>query len=461
MSRESRTDRPLAKLSRAEAEALARNCGSDELIAALAGTEIEGSALPTRFIRIERGLLDTIEDHVEEVLGPGRRAVAVMDRHTRAAAGEAVLARMPRIEAIELEPLPGWDQLTPHDCFVEQVIERAREYDALIAVGSGTINDITKYAAHQLGKPCIAVATAPSMNGYTSNIAALLVNGLKHTLPCSPSVAVLADVDVLARAPVEMVRSGYADLLSKPVSTADWKLASLVLGEPFSELPSLVVNAAIESCIRNAKAIGEREPEAVAELMKSLILSGFSMAIAGSSAPASGGEHLISHYLDMTAYSQGRSPALHGLQVGLGTLLCARLYELLQRQPPDTFGLVREDLETKQAAHGALWPAIAAEAGKQILSQKEAAARLAKIQANIETIWTELDQFLRPAREIQQNLAAAGVPVCPEELHISPELLGQALLHAADIRARYTVLHFARDLGLLDKLATNILASEF
>jgi len=209
-----------------------------------------------------------------------------------------------------------------------------------VAVGSGTVNDIVKAAAFERNLPYIVVATAASMNGYTSAIAALTVDGLKKTVPSAPPLAVFADPEVLAAAPNRMAVSGLADLLSKPVSSADWKLAHLLWDEPYCEAPVRIADDAVEQAAREAGRIREGDPGGITALFDALLISGMSMAMAGTSSPASGGEHLISHYLDMTApFEPGgpREPMLHGEQVGAATAVTTRLYRSVLDRSPDGF----------------------------------------------------------------------------------------------------------------------------
>ena len=436
---------------------VAANADLLALIDALSGASVNGRPIATRRVCIGPGLLDRAGDLAAEVLGSASGCAVVMDAASKAAAGSRVLEQLDDPLEILLTPIEPWDHLTPHDSFIEAVMATAKSCRALIAVGSGTINDFVKYAATQLGVPCLVVATAPSMNGYTSNIAALLVRGLKVTLPCEQPAAVLADTEVLARAPAEMIRSGYADLMSKPVSAADWRLASLVVGERFTQHPGIVMNAAIRRCVEQAEAIGRAEPDAVGVLMQSLILSGYGMTIAGTSAPASGGEHLISHYLDMAAYAERRHPAPHGLQVALGTLMTSRLYELLRNAEPGGFRVKLETLQEKADTHGRLWPAVEREAAKQVMDPAAAETRIGRITGHWSEIWRQLDAILDSHEEIRSRLSRAGVSLSPSACGISVDKLSFALRHAADMRARYTVLHFARDLGLLETFADEII----
>jgi glycerol-1-phosphate dehydrogenase [NAD(P)+] len=306
------------------------------------------------------------------------------------------------------------------------------------------------------------------MNGYTSTIAAILSKGVKRTVPARPPVAVVADLDILATAPMLMMRAGLGDLLSKPVSTADWKLGQLVKGGYYCELPLRLVEHAERTCWGSVEALGCGAPAGVTALTEALLLSGISMVVAGSSSPASGGEHLLSHYWDMTAHWYGRQEHLHGAQVGVATLVTATLYEklrqlepqhidvaALQRQYPDWASLA----QTLRQVHGPLGEEVVAEARKKYLPVAQKALEWRQIVEQWDVLWEALTPILVPAAHIRELLLAAGAPTTIRELGISPAELRAAYLHARDIRGRYTVLDFAHDLGVLEALCDEVLTA--
>ncbi len=437
----------------------------EELIAFLNNSSHAGAGISTRTVDIGANARHRVLNWAQTCWPQTHDGAAKICAVYDADRSEAFIKDMVNLDvittSIALEKMQPYAHLTPHDSYVKDLCQQAAGFDGIIAVGSGTVNDICKLAAFQLDIPYISLATAPSMNGYSSGIAALLVNDLKSTVPCTPPVVVISDPEILQNAPLELLQSGYADLLSKFVSVSDWKLASLIRGEDFSDLPGNISGAAIDQCVRIAEQIKQRERKACTELMHAIILSGYSMALAGSSAPASGGEHLISHYLDMTAYAEQRCPDLHGLQVALGTLLTSRLYEYLRDLDPKTLQARLYSENELKHAHGQLWDIVAPTATAQIKSDEEAKQRIGEITSQWNALWTKLDPYLKPHDEIRRALASAGVACNPEAYGISRALMKTALCFAADIRDRYTVLHFARDCGVLEQCADDIIASAF
>lgn len=364
-----------------------------------------------------------------------------------------------------LAPAPGEDEVhatTSQAGDVTRVLQSSGARWCL-AVGSGTINDLAKRGSTLAGVPYAVFGTAASMNGYGSPIAALMEEGLKVTTPCTPPVAILADPEVLAAAPASLTEAGLGDFLSKSVSDTDWWLASRLLGERYCERPSTLVAPWERACRSSATAVRDGEPTALATLVQALILSGFGMVWAGSSSPASGGEHLLSHWWDMTASMRGREIGLHGSQVAVGTLVSSTLYEMLLELPKGTWGRGRSRstpgregrglpgwLEGQLSEHPAgMRDSVLGEARKKSALEPGRGARRKALRAAEDELRAELRRRVIPAEETRQVLRAAGVPTTLAELGIAHEEAREALRLAPWMRARYTVLDLARDLDVL------------
>ncbi|MCD6334589.1 MAG: sn-glycerol-1-phosphate dehydrogenase [Candidatus Latescibacteria bacterium] len=421
--------------------------------------------IPTEVVVIEEGALKKVPSVLKRI-GLNGKGLLVADKLTFQAAGREV-ERVLKQNDVGIDVLLLDDPVKADERALKHVAERITlEHRFLLAVGSGTINDIVKRTGFEAGLPYLVCPTAPSMNGYTSSVAAMTINGLKQTLEAHPARAVIADVEVVAQAPIAMIRAGLGDLLSKSVSLADWKLAHRIRGGFYCPLPSEMVASITQKCSEHAAGIGRGERTAIRELMEGLILSGFSMVVAGSSSPASGGEHLISHYWDMAAEEDGRPHALHGAQVGVATLVTAKLYEILSQWTPD-----RIDVDALVAAHepwdavdarlrsehGGNYVAVRKEAKASYLSGEVLRGELTKIKQEWDEIWSDLSGVLRPFSEIKTVLKKAGAPIQVADLGLDHTALRAAFLGAKDIRARYTVLDFAHELGLLIPLADRVI----
>ena len=419
-------------------------------------------------VSIRSGAVDDLPDMVRR-FGTRLRIAVTADRITREITGEKVRRLLERdAHTVSLLTVPDGPGGRPHAeegalALTETALENA---DLAVAVGSGTINDLTKLAAFNTKIPYIVAATAPSMNGYTSAIAAMMIKGVKRTVPCAQPVAVVADLDILQNAPLELIAAGLGDLESKPTAAADYRLGALIRGDDYCRAPESVVKVAERRAAETAARLKRRDPEAIAILTEALILSGLSMKLAGSSSPASGGEHLISHFWDMTAADQGRIEGFHGAQVGVATIVTAALYEHLAALSsdaikPDAIIAARPSIEaeaaTVRALHGNF--AVEIDAGYRLKRPDEAAlrARLEFLKENWGEIWDAQRDLLRPAAQIRKTLRAAGAPTTVGELGLSPEHLRNAFHAARRIRNRYTVLDLAFDIGVLETHAAQVL----
>lgn len=344
---------------------------------------------------------------------------------------------------------------------VQQLLARGN-FSAAIALGAGTLNDVVKMATHNLGMTMAVVGTAPSMNGYNSAIAAVLSEGVKTTQTCQAPRVVIADLKVMAQAPHRMIASGLGDLLSKPVSNSDWRLSARLLGTHHSPEAMEIIEHGARALDGVAARLPARDIQAVGGLVDSLILSGIAMSVAGSSSPASGGEHLISHYIDMTAYAFDQPHDLHGCQVGVGTLTTALFYENLRALDPKSIDIPARVAalpaweayeEELRARFGPLFDAVVPHARRGYPTPDALAARLTQLVAQWEVVQGEVAQTLRTRQSLEDELRRAHAPVRFKDLGVSRERARRAIVHAKDIRNRYTILHLAWELGLIDAWA--------
>ena len=424
---------------------------------------------------VENGLLHKIPAAIVPFVRTGPLAI-VCDAITRAIAADALdaLLQQAGFETVlfELAPSPGEELPNCDDATIDRVaaLLATADFGFAIAVGAGTLNDLVKMAAHRRSIPYACVATAPSMNGFTSSIAAILSDGVKTTQPCTPPIAVFADPVILAAAPYRMIASGIGDLYSKPVSNADWRLAHRLLDQPHSSIVMEIVEAGSALLDGVAERLPARDLDAVAKLAGALMLSGLAMQAAGNSGPASGGEHLISHYIDMTSVAFGESHDFHGCQVAVGTIVTSRLYEYLAAQDPAGFDIEARvaalpSWEEKSAAidrdFGPLAPAVREHARKIHPTPEALRARLTRLRDNWDSIIADVSTTLRPSSELEAELISAQCPTRFPEIGVARERARRAVVLSRDIRARFTILHLAADLGLLEPFADLEMARAF
>jgi glycerol-1-phosphate dehydrogenase [NAD(P)+] len=188
---------------------------------------------------------------------------------------------------------------------------------AVLAIGGGRAVDLAKHTASIAGLPFMAVPTSLSHDGFASPLASLQTASGRRTLPCRPPAAVVVDTAVALEAPPLLWLAGLGDVAAKVTAVADWKLAFHAVGEPVNDLAALLSDATVFQLAGHPL----RDLDGMRLLATALLLNGVAMSLAGTSRPASGSEHLISHALDQIA----ARPRLHGLQVGVATYVVAHL----------------------------------------------------------------------------------------------------------------------------------------
>jgi glycerol-1-phosphate dehydrogenase [NAD(P)+] len=409
----------------------------------------------TRQVEIEPSVADRIPGYLPSLI-PGERILLIADQNTWTAAGEAVseaLAASHSVECCLLRDDASGHVHASADLVEDILAAYGDEYDGLAAVGSGTVNDLTKAVAHRRERPYFVVATAASMNGYTSAIVALLEDGLKTTSTADPPVAVFADPQVLVDAPGELTLAGLGDLVSKPFCGCDWKIASLVRREYHCDVPDQLLSVPFANALEVFPWLVNRDPEAITLLFRMLLVSGLSMAVTGTSSPASGAEHLLSHYWDMIRLRDGMPLNLHGAQVGVGSVVIHRLYREIfdldfqgaEFVPNPNLEKARKDIEKR---FGTLAPAVWPEWEAKLAARTE--RDLERLGQNESLIKGEIERTLAIGRKVRSVLTAAGAPTLAEQVGISADELEAAIRQGRKIRNRYTALDVAAEFGILD-----------
>ncbi|MCU0868464.1 MAG: iron-containing alcohol dehydrogenase [Burkholderiales bacterium] len=401
-------------------------------------------SVPVRRVEIGRGLAA----QAAALLAPldlGPRPAVVHDPGTRAAMGDAVLAALrgagvdARDVGLEPDPQPDADA-------VADVIARTAGATGLVAVGSGTIDDIVKYAAHTSARPWAVFGTAPSMNGYTSVSAAITVNGHKKSLPATAARGVFLDLDVLARAPRRMIAAGLGDSICRPTAQADWWLSHRLLDTPFRHAPFVLLADDEPALLQHAAGLLTGDLGAIERLARTLVLSGLGMSVCGGSWPASQAEHLVSHLLEMRPDPAWPS-TLHGEHIAVTTLTIARLQAAFVAQsssprfdPPDV---------TRAQFHARFGPALGAQCWDASAAKRFDAVEVARIDARLAAQWpdlrAELAAMALPLSTLDAALAAVDAPRTPEALGIDAADYAAAVRDARLIRDRFTILDVVAD----------------
>ncbi|MBC5768479.1 iron-containing alcohol dehydrogenase [Ramlibacter albus] len=396
-------------------------------------------------------------------VAPGARWLVVADRKTWEAAGRDVHEALQAQGQGTASPLlfDAEPRLKPRAEAAQLVAARLAQTGATpVAVGSGVVNDLVKYAAAIAGRPYVCVATAASMDGYAASGAALLEGGFKRTLACPPPVAILADPAVLASAPARMVGWGYGDLAGKVVAGADWVLADALGVEAINRGPFDLVQDHLPEWLGRPERLAAADPQALAALLAGLLVSGFAMQAHGNSRPASGSDHQFSHLWEMEGLQVDGEAAAHGACVGVGCVAMLALYEwLLARTAQELESAHAPDYDDAAALDREITAAlgdgeVAAAARTEMTAKRAIGSRSARVQRFM-SAWPGLRQSLAsrlvPAREMQRRLATLGAPTHPHDLGLDVATLAADYRRARLIRRRYTLLDLLEDLGWLDR----------
>lgn len=429
----------------------------------ISSAEALKSARETRGLLVGTGALDKTAEFFEKFF-PGRTAAVVADTKTFDIAGRAVLQNLQKQGVKCVQPHIFTDpKFYAAYNYVEELEAYLKPHDAIpVAVGSGSINDVTKLASHLTKRQYMSVGTAASMDGYTASGASITYKDSKQTFGCPAPLAVLADSEILRRAPREMTASGYADLSAKLTAGADWIVADALGIEAIDATAWRLAQAGLRDAIGDPQKISDADADAIGRLTEALMLGGFSMQWSNTSRPASGAEHQFSHLWDMQHHTHNGKAPSHGFKVGVATVTITALYEYLLTQPLDKI-----DVDSCAAK----WPTLA-DFEKQIRTRyvsenfvdkvveefrakypttEVLRARLTKLRS----VWSQLREDIRrqliPYAELKSMLKTVGAPVTSEEIGISKSRLRDSFVQAWYIRRRFTVLDLIYQTQLADQ----------
>lgn len=338
---------------------------------------------------------------------------------------------------------------------VRQLTERLKSIPSAVAVGSGTINDLTKYATLQNGRRYCVFATAGSMNGYTSSTASLtLDSGLKVSVPAQNPAGFFVDLEVCAAAPPWLNAAGFGDCLCRSVAQIDWWMSHRMLETFYSHEAYLIEIPDEVKLMEQAAGIAKGDLEAIGALFRVLTLCGLGISFTGVSNHGSMGEHQISHYID--CFAGARHPgSTHGQQVGVATLTMARIQHhfLLEESAPEV-GPTTIDADDMARRMGAEVAAQCVDFYRKKAFDAESADRFNERMAKI---WPQLraeclEKAIAPD-QLAQYLKAAGGPTTAAALGVPIEFYREAVRHGHEMRDRFSFVDIACDGGALDALA--------
>jgi len=421
----------------------------------------------TEAVFLGENLLEQIPDLFGQFFSE-RRVIVVDDTNTFNVAGRAVDEYFRRAKGYSVEPpfLFNEGEFHADADHLEQLRSVLAQTDAVpIAVGAGTINDLVKRAAFVCGRSYMVVATAASMDGYTSFGASIEEWGFKQTMECPAPRVALLDMNVLCNAPSEMSAAGYADLLAKIPAGADWMLADFVGTEPINPVAWHLVQDPLRDWLSEPEGIASGKKSSILSLSEGLIISGLAMQKAKSSRAASGAEHMLSHLWDNLHHTfQGQVPS-HGFKVGIGSIAASQLYEqvltlssadfLSAKSRIPQFYLPWESVAKNVEKHfgtGQLAKQVLEQSRQKHVSPEEIARRLDLFAFHWKELSEKIKNQLLPSAVLRQMLRRSGAAATSEEIGIDTNRLRLSCEQARFIRCRYNILDFVQETGNWEKM---------
>lgn len=404
------------------------------------------ASVPFKRIVIADSLVGHEADLVRSTM-PARTYAVVCDRITHEVQGAAVARALGEGTLLVI-----LDHAHADEDQVDALREKLRGADAVVAVGSGTINDLCKYVTSQDGRPYSVFGTAPSMNGYTSTTASItLRSGLKTTQKAHGARGVFIDLEVNRAAPAYLIASGFGDAICRATAQVDWYFSHRLFGTPYQNAPYALQVEDEAALLSRSAGVGNRDSEAIGYLHRLLTLGGFGIAVAGVSHPGSMGEHTISHWID--SFAGDRHPGtVHGQQVGLASITMARLQEqiLARKDAPQIRPTVIDEDGIRRRYPATAVDACLEASRRKAISASDCAAFNARLAAMWPELREELSAMLVPSATLAAHLRAAGGGTTAAELGMEPALYRDAVLYGREIRDRFSFLDLAADMGVLE-----------
>ena len=421
-------------------------------------------ATETKALRIGAGILPQTGELFKELF-PGCRAIVIADPTTFKVAGSDVQKSLAAAGVALDEPhIFTAPDLHAEWTFVEELDAVLKNTDAIpVAVGSGTINDLTKLCSHHNNRRYMVVGTAASMDGYTSYGASITYKCAKQTFSCPAPLGVLADTAIIAAAPKELTASGYADLFAKVPAGADWIISDALGIEPLDKRSFSIVQDGLHDALGDPEGIRKGTVETIEPLVEGLMLGGFAMQALQSSRPASGADHQFSHLWNMEHHTMadGRTPS-HGFQVSIGLLASLAYYDQFLKSD-----IAHLDVESAVAAWpewdeaeryarelyaGTDFPEIGVvETRAKYIDKDHLRAQLNLLKNNWTEIKARLEKQLVSFNEASRRLRIVGAPTLPEDIGLTRERMRTSVIRAQHIRRRFTILDVAVRTNMLEK----------
>ena len=398
-------------------------------------------ACPIEKIYVEKGAIS----HLSEFCARYENILLVADENTYSAAGEKTEKALVG-KKITKVIFSGREILIPDEKAIEAVEKHIQGQDFIVGIGSGVIQDLCKYISHFSGIPYAVVATAPSMDGYASSGAAMILKGMKETVPAGLPLAIFADTQVLKEAPMEMIKAGFGDIIGKYSALNDWKLSVLVNGEYFCQYIYDVTYEMINKVLSTAKGLLNRDEESIKAVTEALMVVGIMMSFATNSRPASGSEHHLSHFFEITGIVKNEPYFAHGIDVFYSTYVTAKIREGLCRTAytGKQFTPERSDYERDiEKAYGTVAQGCINLQDKLGSYKKDRGSVYNSKEKEIKEVLSQMPS----ADEIKGLLDLVGLDIDEFYTTYGEEKIKTAIKYAKDLKDRYTVLWMNYDIN--------------
>ena len=422
--------------------------------------------MPETNLYIGDGLIRKTPEYIKKHI-VGRKCVLITDENLYDLFGEDITGILSKEFDLRVCIPPSQGALKPNtDALGYIMMEMELDIDFLIAFGSGTVNDLTRYTAANMGVPFVSIGTAASMDGYVSVISPMLKGNLKINKPAGYPVVGIYDLEIIRTAPSKMVFAGFGDVIGKYIAKADWILGSYIIDEHVCPYCIELVDSALDLCESNLLEIQNRTSKGIRALLEALLLTGLAMLVNTNSRPAASNEHNMGHYWEMMKLVQGKPHPSHGEAVGIATLYCLDFYEKLLAMK--TFSIesgnlpwstydpdIREKIILKKYGQIVGRSIIDDNPGEPV-SKDERLRRANAFVKKFSEIRSALS-FLPSRSKIESYYVKLQAPLSAESIGIEHTLLKDALLYAKDYRDRYNVFKTAEELGVLEIIVDSII----
>ncbi|NLB39433.1 MAG: sn-glycerol-1-phosphate dehydrogenase [Clostridiales bacterium] len=413
-------------------------------------------------VYVDAGILGRLPAYIAR-RGFGKRCVLVADNITYPLAGETC-AQLLTAAGYHVTPcvIQRGEAMEPDERACGEVLLTIQDdTDFLISVGSGSLTDTTRINAERCGLPFVCVGTAPSMDGYTSAIAPLLLRGAKiHRKGKCPEI-IVCDLDILRSAPKDMVVAGVGDVLGKYIALADWKIGSIINDEIYCSACGEMVESALKKLLDNMAGIRDQTEDGIRALIEALLLSGMTVMIIGHTRAVASIEHNIAHLWEMRKLARGETPPSHGASVGVATLMVWPLFERFAREgflhkpaiPTLLAGRISKADRVAWLKHAygeEAASAIMAENPSDFLADEEHARRIERAVTHYDDIRAVINA-MPPFDVIRSAMEMLGAPMTPAQVSNDDELASLSMRAGKDYRTRYTLFKLLDECGLLER----------